>query len=129
MKPRLRETTWYSKEYMATGKILPYFGEMNMDEITTIDVIRWQNDLMSQKSSKGKCHSSTYLRAVNNQLTAIFNHAVKYYGLQRSPCTRVEKMGSESTEEMKFWTKEEHLAFAEAIMDKSDSFTAFEILH
>lgn len=30
---------------------------------------------------------------------------------------------------MKFWTKEEYLKFAEAIMDKPDSFTAFEILY
>lgn len=60
MQPRLRETTWCSKECMITGKILTYFGEMSMNEIASIDVIRWQNDLMPQKSSKGKCYSNIY---------------------------------------------------------------------
>ena len=129
MKPRLRETTWNTKQHMIDKKIMPFFGDMSMDEITTIDVIRWQNEIMSEKGPTGKGYSETYLRSVNNQLNAIFNHAVRFYGLPKSPCARVEKMGSKQGDEMKFWTKEEYLKFSEAIMDKPDSFTAFEVLY
>ena len=129
LEPRLRETTWKTKKNMIEKKIVPFFGDMSMDEISTIDVIRWQNEMMTAKGPTGKGYAQTYLRAVNNQLTAIFNHAVRYYGLPKSPCARVEKMGAKSNDDMKFWTKEEYLKFSEAVMDKPDSFTAFEILY
>ena len=129
MRPRLREHTWITKEYIIRDKILPYFGRMPMDEIEPIDVIRWQNKLMDKRNAKGEPYSGTYLRTINNQLSAIFNHAVRYYGLKRNPCIKTQKMGSKQADEMMFWTKDEYLRFADAIMDKPDSFYAFEILY
>ena len=38
-------------------------------------------------------------------------------------------MGSEHRKEMLFWTKEEYLKFAEAVMDKPISYYAFELLY
>ena len=38
-------------------------------------------------------------------------------------------MGSEKHKEMLFWTKEEYLKFAEAMMDKPQSYYAFEVLY
>lgn len=38
-------------------------------------------------------------------------------------------MGNEIPKEMDFWTKEEYLKFSEAMMDKSRSFYAFEMLY
>ena len=38
-------------------------------------------------------------------------------------------MGQEENKEMSFWTKEEYLKFAEAIMDRPISYYAFEILY
>ena len=38
-------------------------------------------------------------------------------------------MGSEQPKEMEFWTKEEYLKFADAMMDKPVSFYAFEMLY
>lgn len=40
MRPCLREHTWYTKSYMIEGKILPNFGNMRVDEIEPIDVVR-----------------------------------------------------------------------------------------
>lgn len=33
----------------------------------------------------------TYLRTVNNQLNAIFNHAERYYGLTDNPVRRAKR--------------------------------------
>ena len=41
---------------------------------------QWQNSLTSYRDESGKPYSQTYLKCINNQLTAIFNYAVKYYG-------------------------------------------------
>ncbi|MED9873664.1 MAG: hypothetical protein U0K14_07130 [Eggerthellaceae bacterium] len=46
-----------------------------MAEISSLDIVRWQNELMSPDANDGKGYSPTYLRTVNNQLTAILNHA------------------------------------------------------
>ncbi len=129
MRPRVRETTLATKEYMIKDKILPFFGEMAVDEITPKDVMRWQNKMMEMRNPKGEPYSQTYLRTVNNQLTAMFNHAVRFYGLPKSPCSAVAKLGSKKGEEMKFWTKDEYKAFAEAVSDKPASYLAFEVLY
>ena len=129
IKPRIREHTWLTKEYMIKDKIIPFFGKMRMSEIKPIDVVRWQNQLIDHKDSNGKPYSATYLRTINNQLNAIFNHAERYYDLTSNPCRKVTKMGSKKGGEMNFWTKQEYLRFSEAIMDKPLSFYAFEVLY
>lgn len=129
MRLRLREHTWYTKSYMIEGKILPYFGNMRVDEIEPIDVVRWQNRLMAYRNEKGEPYAPTYLRSVNNQLSAIFNHAVRYYGLKSNPCAKTTRMGSSKGGEMLFWTREEYLRFADAVSDKPESYYAFEILY
>ena len=129
MRPRLREHTWYTKSYMIEGKILPYFGNMRVDEIEPIDVVRWQNRLMAYRNEKGEPYAPTYLRSVNNQLSAIFSHAVRYYGLKSNPCAKTTRMGSSKGGEMLFWTREEYLRFADAVSDKPESYYAFEVLY
>lgn len=129
MQPRLRLSTWLGKQNMIETKILPWFGGMRMDQIKPIDVVRWQNNLMGQKQKSGKPYSATYLRTVNNQLAAIFNHAVRFYGLAKSPCASTERMGSSKAPEMRFWTKQQYEKFSNAIADKPQAFYAFEMLY
>lgn len=122
MSARIRENTMNTKKYIIDLKILPYFGKKSINSITPADIRKWQNELMSQG------YSQTYLRTINNQLTAIFNYAVKYYDLKSNPCRKAGSMGKNQADEMNFWTKEEFSDFADAIMDKQDSYTAFATL-
>lgn len=80
-KKRVRENTWESKEHIFRTKILPYFGKKKLNEIHVKDVIAWQNMLLEYRDEKGKPYSPVYLKTIHNQLSAIFNHAVRYYGL------------------------------------------------
>ena len=129
VKPKLKLNTWLTKESIIKKKILPYFRNRKLSEIKATDIIDWQNEIRKLTDSKGKPYSTTYLKTVHNQLSAIFNHAVKYYGLQVNPAQRAGNMGSEERREMLFWTKEEYLKFADAMMDKPMSFYAFEMLY
>jgi len=129
VKPKLKLNTWLTKENIIQKKILPYFKKRKLSEITAKDVIDWQNEIRKIKDSKGKAYSLTYLKTVHNQLSAIFNHAVRYYGLPLNPAARAGNMGTEERREMLFWTKEEYLKFAEAMMDKPISYYAFEMLY
>ena len=129
VKPKLKLNTWLTKESIIQKKILPYFKKRKLSEITVKDVIDWQNEIRALTDSKGKPYSTTYLKTVHNQLSAIFNHAIRYYGLQVNPAQRAGNMGSEEQREMLFWTKEEYLKFADAMMDKPLSYYAFEMLY
>ena len=129
MKTRLKENTWATKDHIIRTKLLPYFGRLKMCNITAQQIITWQNEMLNHKDEKGQPYSPVYLKTVHNQLSAIFNHAVKYYGLGKSPATPTIKIGERKGAEMRFWTKEQYLAFSEEVMDKPASFYAFEILY
>lgn len=68
IKPRLKENTWLTKKHIIETKILPYFEKKNVSEITTKDVIAWQNELLAFRDEKKKPYSQTYLKTVHNQL-------------------------------------------------------------
>lgn len=38
-------------------------------------------------------YKPTYLRMIQNQVTALFNHAERFYQLKENPCKKVDKMG------------------------------------
>ena len=128
-QPRLKESTWQTKENIIQQKILPYFGDRKINEITTKDVRAWQNEMLAYRNEQNKPYSSTYLKTLHNQLSAIFNYAVRFYDLRSNPAAKAGNMGSEEQKEMLFWTKEEYKKFAFEMMDKPVSFYAFEMLY
>lgn len=129
MKPKLKLNTWLSKEHIIKTKILPYFKNRILSEITALDVMEWQNEMRTLTTSTGKPYSQDYLENIHTQLSCLFNHAVKYYGLQLNPAAKAGGMGGEEKKEMLFWTKDEYLKFAEAMMDKPALYYAFELLY
>ena len=129
MQARLKENTWLTKEHIVETKILPYFGKRNISEISNKDIMAWQNELLAYRDENHKPYSQTYLKTLHNQLSAIFNHAVRHYGLRSNPASKVGNMGTEERKEMKFWTKEEYTKFADEMMDKPVSYYAFEVLY
>ena len=129
MKIRVKENTWHTKEHIIRTKILPYFKDRKIDEIKSRDIVSWQNELLTHQKKNGEPYSPTYLKSVHSQLSAIFNHAVKYYGLRNNPAKTAGGMGKEESKDMQFWTQKEYLTFSEAVMDKPMSFYAFEMLY
>jgi len=129
IKPKLKLNTWLTKDSIIQKKILPYFKKRKLSEISAKDIIDWQNEIRGLTDCHGKPLSTTYLKTVHNQLSAIFNHAIRYYGLQVNPAQRAGNMGTEERREMLFWTREEYTKFSEAMMDKPISFYAFEVLY
>ena len=126
---RIKDSTWESKDHIIRTKLLPYFGKLKMSSITPQQIIRWQNELINYRDKNGKPYSPVYLKTIQNQLSAIFNHAVRYYNLKENPCVKAGSMGKKKNREMMFWTKEQYLKFAEVMMDKPLSFYAFEMLY
>ena len=123
METRLREHTMRTKKYIVELKILPYFGDKRVNAITAADIRQWQNELIKMG------YSPTYLKTINNQLSAIFNYAVRYYDLKSNPCAKAGSMGKSKAEEMDFWTVEEFRKFIDSVMNKRLSYMAFMTLY
>lgn len=129
MKRRLKDNTWHTKEHILRTKLIPFFGKRKMCDIQPKDVIAWQNELLRHRDKNGKPYSETYLKNLHNQLSCIFNHAVRYYDLSTNPAAKAGSIGVKNAKEMNFWTKDEYMQFSEVMMDKPISFYAFEMLY
>lgn len=109
MRPRLRESTMRGKEYMIERHVLPFFKDLPINEITPAHIRRWQAGLLAGNFSQ------TYLKNVNNQVSAIFNYACRYYGLPENPARLAGSIGRSRADGMKFWTVEQFNTFIVAV--------------
>ena len=114
--PRLKERSIMTKRILFENKIIPYFGEKQMNEITLVDIIKWQNALLNQD------YKPTYLRMIQNQVTALFNHAERFYQLKEYPCKKVDKMGRANAKELNFWTKDEYEQFIQGFTEEEEMY-------
>lgn len=129
MQIRLREHTNKTKEYIIENKILPFFGKMQVEEITPIIVRKWQAHIIKSKNPKNNSpYSQTYIKSIHNQLTAIFNYAVKFHDLKENPCHKAGTIGKKNAGEMDIWTVDEFNTFIKLIEHKPLNYTGFNIL-
>ena len=91
-----------SKESIIQSKIIPLLGKRKLSEIKPKDVVAWQNEVRKMTDRHGKPLSDNYLKTVHTQLSAIFNHAVRFYGLAGNPAQKAGRMGCEEKKEMLF---------------------------
>lgn len=118
----LKERSIGSKRHMIKKHIIPTFGDMAMNKITPSSIIQWQNQMIA------KGYQPTYLRMIQNQLTALFNHASRIYGLKDNPCAKIKKMGKPDAAKMEFWTKDEYDIFLSTVEKRSHYYPLFEVL-
>ena len=110
-KPRLKESTMHQKQYIIEKYIAPYFDKKAINDITPLDVATWQNELLQ------KGLAQTTQKSIDVQLVAIFNFAVKYKGLAKSPCMDTIGCTHRNPENIDFWTLEEYHAFISHVPD------------
>ena len=60
VKNYVKLNTWLTKEHIVDTKILPYFKNLKMNEITPGDVRKWQNEMVAFRNENGKSYSQTY---------------------------------------------------------------------
>lgn len=128
LKPRLKYNTYLTKENIIRTKILPYFKEKALSDICTSDIMQWQNEILQMRDDDGRGYSPTYLKTISAQMSAIFNHATRYYDLKDNPCQKISNMGRKKAKEMLFWTRDEFFRFIETMKSKPMSYYAFEML-
>lgn len=120
MSHRLRKTTLDGKKNVFKNRILPYFKDKPVNEITPADIRTWQNQQIAAGYSAG------YLCRVDSALTTLFNYAMNYYNLPSNPCTRAGHIGKH-TRSLNFWTVNQYNQFM-ASLDNDRARMAIELL-
>lgn len=78
----VRGTTMDTKRNIFDTKIVPLLGNRKMNEITALDIRDWQQRVKEMGEATGLPYAETYLYTIHAQLTALFNYAQTFYGLQ-----------------------------------------------
>ncbi len=125
---RLKESTMRSKKNLFETRILPFFQNIPINEITPGVIRKWQTEMLNSEGRNGKPYSYHYLRGMDLQLIAIFRYAERYYNLKENPYNKAERFKSNKKHEMKYWTLEEFNEFLEYVKHKPVSYTGFNML-
>ena len=110
---RLKATTLLQKRMIFKTYITPVFGSYPLADITPLFVRNWQNELLKRDLKP------RYLRAINVQLAAVLNYAVKYYGLQRNPAALAGSIGTLKQQKViQFYTLDQFRKFVPCLPEK-----------
>lgn len=105
IQPRLKERTVHNKTLTIEKWIIPYLGNMEITQITPLTVRKWHEMLLKS----GLKPSS--MRAINSQLSAMLNFAVKFYSLPNNPVRSAGSVGKASPKRLNFWTQNDFNTF------------------
>lgn len=104
---RIKNTSYYDTVKKINKRILPFFFEMKIKEITPAKVVEWQNTISD--------FSYKYQLNLTNCLISIFNFGEKYYDITNIMKKVDKPRNLEPKKEMQFWTPEEFSKFIEKV--------------
>ncbi len=96
--------------------LLPYFKSMDVFNITTQDVMKFQN----KKLKEG--HSGDYLKKMHVYLVSLLNHAMKFHELKQNVASLVGNFEIESQKRLNYWTLEQFNQFYEALATQQQNY-------
>ena len=131
VEPRLKKLTFIQKKRNIESYVLPFFGNLKLNEIEPKTIVKFQNEILNAKNKvTGEAIAQSYKHKINLQLTAILRHAERYYGLKNNPIKSTETIPEGKIPEPKIWTFDEYQKFAAVIKKKSPMYyLAFEIAY
>lgn len=125
---RVKESTMQTKMNIVNKHILPYFGKRKIGEIDTKDIIKWHDTILETIDEKtGRPYKPVYLKTIHNQITAIFNYAVRFYGLPKNPAALVGNLGSDTDVNTNCWSVEQMRKFSAYMQRYPRYFYFFEV--
>ena len=108
-RTKLKESSYNDLVGATNLHIIPTFGEKIISEIKPLDILNWQNNVLSS-------FSYNYKSKIRTRLSSIFKFAEIYYDLPNNPMRRVAPLkNKEAKKEMLFWTYEEFSRFVEKV--------------
>jgi len=86
------QSNWKYSQYstakaLIRNHIVPYIGDINISDVTPLDIENLYNKLRKKKKQNGECLSSTTIKYVHATLKVAFSKAVEWKLLTESPVT------------------------------------------
>lgn len=103
--------------------ISPSFGNRYIDDITTIEITRWINNIL-QNGYNSRIYGESSTRNILLHLSGLFTYAVDHNWLQKNPCHKVKppkdpnKVIKKQSCEENFWEIEEYNQFINTVEDE-----------
>lgn len=96
--------------------ILPFFGDVEVNKITSYMIREWQNEMLGKENENGKLFSENSKANIYAALKSMFNWATRYQGLNENPCKNMGAFGSKKNRtEMKIWSVDDFSKFIEIL--------------
>lgn len=102
-KPRLKAQSYYDLEKKIRDKIIPFFGNMAVKDITPLIVLDWQSKVLAGYSYK-------YQKDIHTYLVSIYNYASKYHDIIDIMDKVDPPANLDGKKEMLIWSPEEFAA-------------------
>lgn len=129
IKPRIKEYSFHTKKHIVESKILPFFKDLKLEKITPAVIRKWQNKMIQMVNpATNKPYKPTYLKALNNHLSAIMNYAVSFQNLKENPCKKAGVIGKSNADEMRIWNTKEFNLFVSQLKHKPIDYVGFHVL-
>ena len=119
-------STRINSESITKSRILPFFGDMVIKDITMDTVAQWHRCFYDAEGTP--IFKDTYLRSLHSRLSAILNYAVYNGWLQTNPA-KMNSIGKKNADEKPVWSPEEYNKFRKAVSDDPIFFYAFDVLY
>lgn len=124
-KHRVKESSVHSVIPNVERRVLPYFKDMPINQITPAIVRRWETELHDSTEL-----SDRFIQYLHGRLSSVLSFACKYYSLPRNPAkiagTTVKSAPAQQT--IQFWTVEQFKAFDRAAEGEEPYRTLFRLL-
>ena len=119
-KPRLKAASYYDVTKKVENKILPYFRDKKVSDISPVQILEWQSTLEE--------YSFRYRKDIFTHLVSIYNFAEKYYDIPNIMKKVDRPRNIEGKKEMNFWEPSEFKKFINKI-SRPDYNSLFKFLY
>lgn len=111
-KMQTKESSYLSIKQTCDTFIINKFGDKNIHEIQSLDLIKWQTEIDSSKNN----YSHAYKSKLRHIFSNLLNYAVENHGLKANPFNKVKGfVNKEPKKEMLYWIQEEFEKFIDSV--------------
>lgn len=121
-----KPTTQTNRDYLVQKHILPFWGQMQIREITEDAISHWHATFYDADGAP--IYKATYLRSMHSRLSAVLNYAKQCGWIEKNPSSTCS-IGAKNADERPVWTIAEYSRFRHAIEDAPVEYYAFETFY
>ncbi|WP_271397810.1 site-specific integrase [Salinicoccus roseus] len=102
------------KNYLNNHHV-PFFGSIDIHEITAQDIIDFHDHMFSKTNRNGEPLKKGYIQDIHTSLSSVLNHGVKFHGLKINAASIAGNIEDDEIKNWDYWTLEEFKTFYDSL--------------